>query len=492
MKRAKPSVRRALSLSFTRSGITFAFNVATVTIVSRLLTPSEVGVFSVAVAFVALVQMLRDFGVSEFIVQERNLSHDVVRTAFTINLIIGWLLAAAVFGFSNLIGQFYGNPGVAQVAKVLSLVFLLMPFGTTTQSYMRRDMQFGLLVRIQTAETATRSITTIALAYLGFSYMSMAWGSVAAMGVVVIGCVIWGGEYRVRGLGLAEWKRVLHFGSNRTIADIAAQIGQQSADIVVGRMLGMAAAGLYSRGYGVVNIFRVNFVRAVAAVAFPAYAREHREGNEAPALFRKSVVYLTGVAWPFFAFAALMAAPLIHLAFGSQWMAAVPLMRWLCCAAIVGSLIYQVNGLLTAMGNYREVTWIEVEYQLVRVVLAILAAFYSLEAVAASQILVYVVAVTLYYRKLFRHDALRPRVLIASLAPSAALTVVSSIIPVAVLVLWPGTPGQHYVSEFLVAAGGAAVSWLAGLFLLKHPLSLEITNAATMLHERVRSTLRFN
>src|SRR5579875_2947089 len=171
MKRAKPSVRRALSLSFTRSGITFAFNVATVTIVSRLLTPSEVGVFSVAVAFVALVQMLRDFGVSEFI------------------------------------GQFYGNPGVAQVAKVLSLVFLLMPFGTTTQSYMRRDMQFGLLVRIQTAETATRSITTIALAYLGFSYMSMAWGSVAAMGVVVIGCVIWGGEYRVSGLGVAEWKR---------------------------------------------------------------------------------------------------------------------------------------------------------------------------------------------------------------------------------------------------------------------------------------------
>src|SRR5579875_3262239 len=50
------------------TGVGSAVAVATVTIVSRLLTPSEIGVYSVAVAFVALVQMLRDFGVSEFVV----------------------------------------------------------------------------------------------------------------------------------------------------------------------------------------------------------------------------------------------------------------------------------------------------------------------------------------------------------------------------------------------------------------------------------------
>src|SRR6185312_6307398 len=143
------------------------------------------------------------------------------------------------------------------------------------------------------------------------------------------------------------------------------------------------------------------------------------------------------------------AYPLIQLAFGSQWDAAVPLMRWLCGAAIIGTLIYQVNGLLTAVGRYREVTNIEVQYQLVRVGLAVLAAFYSLEAVAASQILVYVVAVFLYYRKLCRYDALRVRALVAALAPSAALTVATSIPPAAVLVLWPGPPSHHYVGRSL-------------------------------------------
>lgn len=487
MKGPKTSVRRALSLSFTQTCITFGFNIATVTIVSRLLTPAEIGVFSVAVALVALVHMLRDFGVSDLIVQEQNLSLDVVRSAFTINMIIAWSLAVAMFGFSDLIGKFYGDPGVAQVTRVLSLVFVLMPFGTTTQSCMKRDMQFGVLLRIRVAETGVRSTSTIALAYFGFSYMSMAWASVASMAVVVIGCFIWGGQYRVRGLGFSEWKRVLHFGSSRTIADIFAQVGQQSANIVVGRMLGMAAAGFYSRGYGIVNIFRTNVVAAVGVVAFPAYAREHRESNAAPWLFRQSLVYLTGISWPFFAFCIFMAYPLIRIAFGNQWDAAVPLMRWLCGAAMVGTLIYQCNGLLTAVGRYREVTHIEVQYQIVRVVLAVFAAFYSLEAVAASQVVVYVVATFLYYRKLARYEALQVRALVAALAPGLVLTAATSIVPAAVFVLWPGVSTDHYLAAFFVSAGGAGVTWLLGIFLLRHPLSLELRRVLAVLRERLHT-----
>lgn len=486
MNPVKTSVRKALSLSFTRTAVNFVFNIATVTIVSRLLTPSEIGVFSVAVALVALVHMLRDFGVTEFIIQEKALNDELVRTAFTINLIIAWVLAAFVFVTSSLIGYFYGDPGVARVTRVLSLVFVLMPFGTTTLSCMKREMQFDLLIKIQMAETAVRSASTIALAYMGYSYMSMAWASVAAMTVVVAGCALLGGAYRVRGLGLADWRRVLHFGSYRTVSDVVAQLGAQSANIVVGKMLGMAAAGFYSRGGGLVNIFRTNVVGAIAAVAFPAYAREHRESNAAPRLFRKTLVYLTAISWPFFVFSALMAYPLIHLAFGNQWDAAVPLMRWLCVAAIVGTLIYQVNGLLTAVGRYRDVTKIELQYQIIRIVLAIAAAFHSVEAVAASQILVYTVAVLLYYRILVAYDALRLRVLVVALAPGVALSIMVAVPPAVVLLLMSPAFPHHFAISLLVAAAGSGLMWLAGVFLIHHPLSIEIKNVSAVIRGRFR------
>ncbi|WP_449423404.1 oligosaccharide flippase family protein [Rhodanobacter lindaniclasticus] len=83
----------------------------------------------------------------------------------------------------------------------------------------------------------------------------MAWSSVVGIVVMVAGRAVWGWQYRVKGFSLVHWKRVFGFGSNRTIADIARQVGDQSANLVIGRMLGMADTGLYSRGYGIVNMY---------------------------------------------------------------------------------------------------------------------------------------------------------------------------------------------------------------------------------------------
>jgi O-antigen/teichoic acid export membrane protein len=260
---------------------------------------------------------------------------------------------------------------------------------------------------------------------------------------------------------------------NRTISDIASQLGQQSANIVVGKMLGLTAAGFYSRGYSVVNIFREKVVSAITAVAYPAFAAEHRDTGTAPALFLRSLVYLTGISWPFFAFSALMAFPMVRILFGDQWNAAVPLMQWLCVAAIVGTLIYQCNEFLVAVGQVKTVTKIEIQYQLIRVGLAIVAALYSIAAVAASQILVYLIATALYYRRMHGYPALAIGRCAKALAPSAAVTVTASIVPAAIL-FWPNLLHQHLAPAFAAAVVGCGIGWLLGLALVKHPLLDEV------------------
>ena len=474
MSQEKLGIRKALTLSFVQTCITLSLSVATIVILSRLLTPAETGVYSVAVGFVALVHMLRDFGVSEFVVQDTTLGNDVIRTAFTINLIIAWCLAAILFASSGLIGDFYGDPGVTRVTRVMCVVFVLLPLGTTHMALMRRSFRFDTILKIRLGETIVRGGTTIALAYSGFTYMSMAWGSVAGMAALILGCEVWGWQYRVRGVGIAQWRRVLHFGWNRTLSDILVQMGNQSANIVVGKMFGMAAAGFYSRGYGVVNMYVTNVLGTVGNVTFPAYARDHREGNTAPQLFLKSVVYLTGISWPFFAFCVLMAFPLIRIGFGNQWDAAVPLMRWLCGAAILGTLTFQCNAFFTAVGRYRDVTRVELQCQLTRIGITILAAFYSLEAVAVAQVLVYLIATVLYYRKVVQYEATQLRHLVAALWPSGLATIASCVCPAVMLYLWAGWPTHHLVAALAIAAAGAVLGWLLAIFITKHLLLTEI------------------
>lgn len=481
------SVRRALSLSVVQTLVALVFSFGAVIIISRLLTPAEIGVYSVAAGLIALIQMLRDFGVSEFLIQEKKLEQSLIRTVFTINLAIAWLLGAALFALSGVAGEFYGNPGVTQVLRVLSLVLIVLPFGAVTQTLLKRNLEFGKFSKISLSSSISRSCASVGLAYAGFTYMSMAWAALIGTVVMVAGCAFWGWRYRVTGLSLQGWRRVLAFGSNRTVADVASQLGDQSANLVIGRMLGMADTGLYSRGYGIVNMFRSNIIGAIGAVAFPAFAREHREAGTAPQLFLKSLVYLTGVSWPFFAAGILLAFPIIRVLFGDQWDAAAPLMRWLCAAAIVGTLTYQCNQFLVALGRVRLVTRVELQYQFARVALTIGAAFVSVAAVAAAQVLVYVIATALYYRKLCEYEPLALPRCVHALMPSVWVTLATCLGP-AVTVMWPGFAHGHTLIAMLVGVPAGCIGWLVAAVLVRHPLAQELHRAGTRLRAHLRAT----
>ncbi|HEX7369056.1 MAG TPA: lipopolysaccharide biosynthesis protein [Rhodanobacteraceae bacterium] len=481
MPEKKSSIRKALVLSFAQKYTGLALTLPSVIILSRILTPKEIGVYSVAAGLTALATIMRTFGVSEYLVQSKTVTEAMIRTSFTVNLMLAWFLALVLFVSSWQIGIFYDDPGVGRVARVLSGTFVLVPFGVTATALLQRDLAFSALYKIRTVENVVRTLLTVGLAFAGFSYMSMAWGSLASMMAMVLSCSIWGQGRRARGLSLVEWRRMLPFGAKLTASNVAVQLGEQSANIVVGKMLGMAAAGFYSRGYGLVNIFRDKVVSAISDVAFPAFAAEHRDENAAPRLFIKSLVYLTGISWPFFAFAALMAFPIIRIMFGNQWDAAVPLMRWLCGAAIVGTLIYQCNDFLVAVGRVGAVTKVEMQYQFARLVLAIAAAWYSLEAVAASQVLVYAIAVGLYHRNVRDFEQLSFRECAKALVPSAWVTVTSCVVP-AIVLSWPGFLDHHLYAGFAMAILGGGAGWLFGIFAVKHPLLDELQRVKIRVH----------
>lgn len=486
------NVRRALVLSFARRYTALAFNILTVMIVSRLLTPAEIGVFSVAVGLTAFFSVLRDFGVTEYLIQEETLNRPIINTAFTVTLLTAWLMAATLFIASGPIGRLYGDAGVGQVTRVLSINLALIPFGSITMTMLRRNLEYGTLYKIGLGEVATRSLLTIGLAYAGFGYMSMAWASLAAIIANIAGCTIWGWRYRVRGLSLAHWRKVLPFGGKRITVDIAAKLGAQSANVVIGKMLGMADAGFYSRGNGLINMFRQKVIGAIGSVAYPALARVHRKQDAASSYFANILVHLTVICWPFFAFSSIMAPSLITAFFGDQWGASVPLMRWLCVASIFGTLIYQCNNFLTAIGRVGTVAIIEVQYQLARLGLAIAAAFYSLEAVAASQVLVYMIAIILYYRKFAIYPALRTRPLVVALLPSVAITVTTCIVPTAMMLLWPNFMAAHKLVGLALATIGAGIGWLIGVFTTKHPIWFEFKRAISSLTGHLRSLPGFH
>lgn len=473
--RRMPSIRRSLVLSFARQYTSLLFTIPTVMILSRLLTPSQVGVYSVGAATVTLVQMLRDFGVSQYLVQAHSLDDAVARSAFTVNLLIAWALALIIFVASPWIGAFYREPGLSLVLQVLSINFLLLPFGSIVNALLTRSMQFGILYRINLGEQCARSGTTILLAYLGFGYMGPAWGAVAGVGANVLGCSVWGRAYRIRGLSLAHWRAVLRFGVQQTVGDVMNRIGFYAPDFVIGRVLTFADVGLYSRGYGLINMFQNNVMGAIGAVAFPAFAQSHRSTKNVNRLYLKSVTFVTGISSPFAAFSALMAFPIIRIMFGPQWDMAVPILRLLATAMFVGTLVPQFGQFFTATGKVGVSTFTSTVTQVLRVGVLVPAAFYGLEAAAASQIFVAICAIAIKYVIFRRYSEITGRDLVRAILPSLGVTGVTMALPALVYVFIPPTGGNLWAPLLLAIIGGG-VGWLIGVRVFQHPLWSEVAN----------------
>ena len=102
-----PELRRSIAYSAAESYIGVAIQLLSTVILSRILTPSEVGAFAVAAVFAALASNFRDFGIAEYLIQLGKLTDTHLRAAFAVNIITSWSMALLIFTAANWAGAFY-------------------------------------------------------------------------------------------------------------------------------------------------------------------------------------------------------------------------------------------------------------------------------------------------------------------------------------------------------------------------------------------------
>ena len=376
--------RTALAWSFAERYASFAITFASTVVLARLLTPAQVGVFSLSMALLAVLGIVRDFGVSEYLIQERELTPARVATAFGVALAVGWPLALAVYCSRDLVAGFFNEPLVADVLAVLSLQMALVPITSPVFALLNRELDFRRVFVLQLACNVTQSTATLVLAWMGFGSLALAWGPVVNVGVQTVLLLTWRTtRRRFVAPSLRNWRDVTTFGVPYAGSRGLETLSRNVHEPVIARSFDFASVGLFSRAWGMVEMFHGNVADAVVRVATPAFAQAHRDGKPvSDALSRATGLYVS-ISWPFFAFVAVMAEPIIGVLFGPQWLAAAPLAAVLALAALPAALYELVPQLLSATGQVRQRLRISAWVAPVHIGGVLLAAPHGLMAVAA-------------------------------------------------------------------------------------------------------------
>ncbi|MEQ8663449.1 MAG: oligosaccharide flippase family protein [Gammaproteobacteria bacterium] len=470
------STRRALAYSLLDRYASEVLAVIAIVVLSRLLTPREIGLFAVTMIFVSLLGTLRDFGAGQYLVQVREITTDTVRAVWTVQLGMGVLLAVLVLLVARPATLFFGEPRVESIMQVVALTFAITPFGSITYAWLTREMAFGKLAAMRFCGALAGTVVPILLALQGHGAMSLAWGHVAGAAATALAST----ACRPRALPWRPGRRglrdVVGFGTRSTLYAVLQTIRVEAPLFFLGRLHEVAAVGLFSRANGFMNIHQAFLLRAVHSVTLPLFSRIERAGGDVGRTFVTAVTHTTALGWAFALAAALLADPCIRIFYGEQWLDAVPLLRVLALAGGLGMPLFLCAQVFISKGMVATNVRNGALSTVATIACVLLAAPAGAVAVAWASVAAMAVTVIVWSASLVRVVALPRGELAAGLARSAVAALGANVAPVLVLLCYGASPPAPGLAMLLAVPGGL-VGFVLTLRLTGHPLYGEIAAA---------------
>ncbi|MBZ2167683.1 oligosaccharide flippase family protein [Marinobacter sp. F4216] len=468
-------VRRAVIFSSISQYGVKLIGLATMMIVARLLTPSEIGTFSIASAVVLMISEFKMLGAGPYLIREKELTEDIIRRTLGLTIITSWGLGTFILFAGPVVSNFYNLPPLSEIFSILSIGFFLAPFISIPFALMTRDFDFKLILIANFSGAIASLIVIVFLINMGFSYYSLAWGQVAR---ITIQLAIIGIYPKYKSYYKPAFSRlgiIARFGIYNSLTSLFRNGVNLVPDIVIGKLGSTAQVGLFSRGMGLMDFLAGTVQKGAEPVVLPYLSETRRSGKNMVSAYILATVLATGFAWPVLAVASIASLPVIRLFFGDQWDAAAPIASALGVWLILRTTHNFANNFLITLGKEKIMIIKEAVLLITVLILVILAFPFGLHSVAGAFIilgLIEIILVTIILWRLFEFDF---KFFLRSILPSIGVSFICSFVTWIISFFVSFNDEPPWKSVFILATLLPPI-WLASLKLFRHPLYKEVAS----------------
>ncbi len=477
------SIRRSLAWAFSGQFLAFAIQFVGLIVISRLLTPHEIGIYAIAQAALGITQVFTTFGIASYIVREAELPPQTLNAAFTVNAILVVCLSILLTAVSFAAEPVLGVHEAGKVLRIMALANLLAIVSFRPAAMFQRDMEFRHLSFISVGTVSVQTFGTIGFALAGASYMSSPYASLLSATVAMILNVTLGRRHVGFGLSLAGWRPIIVFGLQMvSVSGIATLTGRLS-DLLLGRFLGVTALGLYGRASQLSAIIFENLYGTATRVVFTQLSKDYRDGGDWRGTYLRSLAMITSFMWPFVLGLAILARPAINLLYGERWLpTAGPL-----SALLVGQFIGIGFGMNWELFVLRGETGRQARYEVTRLILGVpiflVGCLFGITGAGVATIIVAMIGFITYYPQINRLADL-DRHQMPAVYRISALPTLAAVLPAAVVMAtwhWSARTPMPIVAGAVILG---VLLWLGAIVVTRHPLLQEFQ----LIRRRLRPT----
>lgn len=462
-----PSLNRSLFYSFIGNYSSLILQFVSVMVVSRILPPEDIGGYSLALGSIAVGQVLRDFGLSLYLIKEKEISDEKIHNCFTISLILCWSLALLYFLSAPLLSNYFGNESIGVLIQILSINFFIIPFGTFTLSLLKRRMMFDKIMRIDITSSVVSAGSSIALIMAYRSVETLAVASIAGTLTTMIYSLVYA-EIKHFRIKFSKIKEITLFSMYVSGANILNELRSIVPEFLIGKYSSIADVAYLSKANGTINLFSKLISGVVAPVLQPYISKIHNNKGEIQTELYQIKHYMLVFQWPFCAFVFVFAHEIILLLYGPQWEAVPPILRICCLLFLIDGLSVLGVQILNAAGDVKYVLHVSIVMTLLRIIFVVTFVHLGLYKLVLTFIVLAIARALLLlyrYRTFFNISSVR------------LFRVYQTNLQITVMTFMSAATSYYYTQELdnhllELLLGGIAFSaaWIVSIYIFKHPI----------------------
>lgn len=302
-----------------------------IAILARLLTPRDFGLLGIALIFTSLAERLGQVGVGPALIQRETIDGDDVVTGAVLSALSGVFLAIVLWVVAPWIAEFFREPLVSPIVRVLSLGFVIDGFSVTSDSLLQRSLGFKTMMLVENVSYIV-GIGCIGalLASIGLGVWALVVAHISMR--TIRAALLYHFAPRIAAGGRFNGERVrslLILGGGFSAGRILNFASLQGDNFVVGRILGIDALGLYSRAYQLMALPAVYVAQVLERVLFPVLAKKQNDLPKVREAFLTVLELLALVSLPLGVFFLFAAQSIVEVVFGARWLEIAPILALL-------------------------------------------------------------------------------------------------------------------------------------------------------------------
>lgn len=321
------------------------------------LSPEQFGVFGVVTIVLGLLEMFTETGVNVFLMQERGKWEKYINTAWVISICRAVLISCLMWILSGFIGNFFNAPEAVNLIRLATLIPLIRGFVNPSCIRLVKELNFMKEFWYRTGILVVETIVALAVVSMTQSAIGLVWGLIfAAIFEVAMSFIIIKPQPKFK-FDMTLGKEIISSGKWITSFGIFDYAVANIDNIIVGRLLGANALGVYQNAYKLSTVPLTELNDIVYKTAFPVFVdmNKNQPSKSKDAAFKTALSTVMTMI-PISIILYFFAGPIVQIVLGPGWESAVSVVKILAFLGLFRGLSSSCNFLFMAERKQKYVT----------------------------------------------------------------------------------------------------------------------------------------